>query len=270
MKRQTLWRILVLTLFLLYMLVPLLATVAFSFATRWDRTILPEGMTTEWWKAATTRRAFGMTLKNTLILSLSTMVVSVLLMTPTAFWVHLRLPRAKPIVDLLTILPFGVPGVVLALALVRTYARFGAAIVYSPVMLVLACMMIALPFMYRPVLNALNAVDVKTLTEAARTLGASWSTVLVRIVVPNIMPGIVSGALMVFTLVFVEFTLTNLLVGARFKTFPIYLVEFTRFDGRQASALAVISFVVTWLASMALIGLAGRVGGRREEALGGR
>jgi putative spermidine/putrescine transport system permease protein len=119
-------------------------------------------------------------------------------------------------------------------------------------------------------INALNAADIKVLTEAAQTLGASWSKIILRVIVPNIMPGVISGALLVFSLVFVEFTLANLLVGARFKTFPIYLVEFTRFDGRQASALAVISFVIAWLASLGLIWLAGKTGLRREEAIGAR
>jgi putative spermidine/putrescine transport system permease protein len=270
MKRPSLWRILMISFFLLYLIVPLVATTAFSFANRWDRTILPEGLTLEWWKAVTGRRAFGSALQHTLIISLATMVGSIALVTPTAYWVHLRLPRAKPIIDLMTILPFGIPGVVLALALIRTYARFGGAIVYSPVMLVMACMVISLPFVYRPIVNALHAVDIRTLTEAAQTLGASWFTILRRVIIPNIMPGILSGGLLVFSLVFVEFTLANLLVGARYKTFPIYLVEFTRFDGRQASALAVMSFIIAWITSLSLIWVAGRVGGRREEAVGAR
>jgi putative spermidine/putrescine transport system permease protein len=269
-RSTSLGRAFIIGFFLTYMLVPLLATVAFSFAVRWDRTILPEGLTIEWWQAVTARRAFGQTLVHTIIISLSTMAVCVLLVTPTAYWAHIRVPRAKPLIDLLTTLPFGIPGVVLALALLRTYARFGGAIVYSPGMLILACSVIGLPFMYRPVVNALNAVDIRTLTEAAQTLGAGWGTVLVRVIVPNITAGIVSGALLVFSLVFVEFTLANLLVGARYKTFPIYLVEFTRFDGRQASALAVISFIIAWLTSLALIRFARRAGGVREEAIGAR
>jgi putative spermidine/putrescine transport system permease protein len=137
-------------------------------------------------------------------------------------------------------------------------------------MLVMACVVIGLPFVYRPIANSLNAVDVRTLTEAAQTLGAGWFSILRRVIVPNIMPGIISGGLLVFSLVFVEFTLANLLVGARYKTFPIYLVEFTRFDGRQASALAVMSFVIAWLTSLGLIWVAGRAGENREEAIGAR
>lgn len=155
----------------------------------------------------------------------------------------------------------------LALALLRTYARLGGAIVYSPGMLMLGCTVLGLPFIYRPLVNALNAVDIKSLTEAALTLGAGWQRIILRIIVPNILPGILSGGLLVFSLVFVEFTLANLLVGARFKTFPMYLVEFTRFDGRQASALAVISFIIAWLTSLGLIWLANRTGQRMEDAI---
>ncbi|MEJ2350698.1 MAG: ABC transporter permease subunit [Anaerolineales bacterium] len=270
MKRISFWRIVLLGFFLAYMVIPLIATVAFSFANRWDRSILPEGLTLEWWVAVTTRRAFGLALKNTLLLSLATTALSIILMTPTAYWAHQRVPQAKPVLELLTIMPFGIPGVVLALALVRTYARFGGALVYSPLMLTLACTVIGLPFFYRPLVNALNATDIKVFTEAALTLGASWPRIILKVIVPNIMPGIISGALLVFSLVFVEFTLANLLTGARFKTFPIYLVEFTRFDGRQASALSVISFIIAWITSLVLIWLTSRTGLQREEAIGAR
>jgi len=270
MKKISLSRFLLLGFFLVYMIVPLIATVAFSFAVRWDRTILPEGLTLDWWIAAITRRAFSSALKNTLILSLATTGFSVLLMTPTAYWAYQRVPKAKPLIEVFTIMPFGIPGVVLALALLRTYARLGGALVYSPWMLVMACTVIGLPFFYRPLANALNAADIKLLTEAALTLGASWPRIILKVIVPNIMPGILSGSLLVFSLVFVEFTITNLLAGGRFKTFPIYLVEYTRFDGRQASALAVISFIFAWIISLALIMLASRSGLRREEAIGGR
>jgi putative spermidine/putrescine transport system permease protein len=178
-------------------------------------------------------------------------------------------PHGKPLIELMTIIPFGIPGVVLALALIRFYSDVPLPLINTPNILVAACMVIALPFMYRPVANALDAIDVHVLTEAAQSLGAGWWQTMVRVIVPNIMPGIISGCLLVFSTVFAEFTLTNLLVGARFKTFPIYLVEFTRFDGRQASALAVISFVVAWLTSLLIIWLAGH-GGRPAESLGAR
>jgi putative spermidine/putrescine transport system permease protein len=235
------------------MIVPVIATFMFSISTRWDRTLWPEGFTLDWWKAVTSHAAFGLTLKNSFLASFATMLCLLVLVTPTTYWMKLRVPQSKPFVELLTTFSFGVPGVVLALALIRFYSKIPLPIINHPAILIAACMVLSLPFMYRPVLNSLEAIDFRVLTEAAQSLGANGWDILVRVIVPNIMPGILSGCLLVFSTVFSEFTLTNLLVGTRFKTFPIYLVEFTRQDGRQASALAVISFVVAWVTSLLII-----------------
>ena len=107
--------------------------------------------------------------------------------------------------------------------------------------------------MYRPVSNALQALDVQTLTEAGQSLGANIFQVLYRIVIPNIVTGLLSGSLLVFSTVFAEYTLTSLIVGARFKTFPLLLVEFTRINGNIAAAFSVISFTIAWLVSMLIL-----------------
>jgi putative spermidine/putrescine transport system permease protein len=182
---------------------------------------------------------------------------------------QLRVPKGKFIVELIASFSFGVPGVVLALSLIRFYSKVPLPIINHPSILVAACMVLSLPFMYRPILNALEAIDFRVLTEAAQSLGANGWITLTRVIVPNIMPGIISGCLLVFSTVFAEYTLTNLLVGTRFKTFPIYLVEFTRQDGRQASALAVISFLVAWVTSLLIIWVTSK-GGRETTHVIGR
>jgi putative spermidine/putrescine transport system permease protein len=260
------WRGFVLGAFVVFMLVPLLATALFSVSVRWDRTLWPEGFTLAWWTRVTGRAAFQETLLNSLMVSLASVVGAVLVVTPAAYWARLHAPRARPWIELLAIVPFGLPGVVLALSLLRFYSNVPIPLVNTPAILVAAYLVLTLPFMYRAVTNALDAVDARTLTEAAQSLGAGSGRALLLVIVPNILPGVLNGSLLVFSTVFAEFTLANLLVGSRFKTFPIYLVEFTRFDARQASALAVISFVFAWAASLALIWVAGR-GGRPRETV---
>lgn len=264
MKRPGLWRPVVLGAFVTFMTVPLLATVLFSVSTRWDRTLWPEGFTLAWWARVTARAAFQETLMNSLAVGLVTVAGAVLLVTPAVYWARLRAPRARPWIELFSIVPFGLPGVVLALSLLRFYANVPVPLVNTPAILVAAYLVLTLPFMYRAVANALDAVDARTLTEAAQSLGAGPGRALVSVIVPNIVSGVLNGGLLVFSTVFAEFTLANLLVGSRFKTFPIYLVELTRFDARQASALAVISFAIAWVTSLALIWVAGR-GGRPQE-----
>ena len=70
------------------------------------------------------------------------------------------------------------------------------------------------------------------------------------------MPGIISGGLLVFATIFGEFTIATFLVGARFKTFPMQLVYYTRRDGRIASAYSVISFTIAWISSLVILWVA--------------
>jgi putative spermidine/putrescine transport system permease protein len=245
------WQVLLIVLFLFYMILPIVSTYVFSVATRWDRTILPEGYTFEFYERAFQTSYFNITLRNSFILSMATVMVSLLLIVPTVYWVHTRLVRAKPFLDVLMILPFGIPTVVLALALVQVY-NF-APIARSPLLLIGAVVVYSMPFMYRPVSNAVQAINVHTLTEAGQSLGANIFRILGEVIIPNIMPGILSGSLLVFSTVFAEYTLTSLIVGARFKTFPLLLVEYTRINGNIAAAFSVISFTIAWLASILIL-----------------
>lgn len=240
-------------LFLTYMILPIIATYVFSIATRWDRTLLPEGLTLDWYQTAFADPWFVIVFKHSIILSAATVAASIALIVPTAYWVHLRLPRGRAIMDLLTTLPFAIPTVVLALGIIRLYARPPLMLARTPAVLVLAYVIYTLPFMYRPVANSLEAIDIHRLTEASQSLGAAWSRTLSQVVIPNILPGIVSGSLLVFATIFAEFTLATLLVGARYKTFPMQLVYYTRRDGRIASAYSVISFTVAWLSSLVIL-----------------
>ncbi len=250
-KRVAGWQILPIAFFLFYMLLPIISTYVFSVATRWDRTILPEGYTLEFYTRAVEASYFTITLRNSLILSLATVVASLIIIVPTVYWVHTRLTKAKPLLEVLMILPFGIPTVVLALALIQIY-NFPP-LARSPFLLIGAVVVYSMPFMYRPVSNALQAIDSRTLTEAGQSLGANVFQILAEVVIPNILPGILSGSLLVFATVFAEFTLTSLIVGARFKTFPLLLVEYTRINGNVAAAFSVISFTIAWLISILIL-----------------
>jgi putative spermidine/putrescine transport system permease protein len=121
--------------------------------------------------------------------------------------------------------------------------------------------------MYRPVANSLEAIDLKTLNDAAMLQGANTRQILINIVGPNIINGIVSGCLLVFSAIFAEYTLARLITGARFKTLPVLLVEFTRRDGRVASSISVIAFTVALVLSLAIIALARANQGRGDKSI---
>src|SRR5262249_21457910 len=117
---------------------------------------------------------------------------------------------------------------------------------------------LALPYMYRAVDTGLRAIDVRTLTEAAQSLGASWATVLFRVILPNVRVAVLSGAFLTFAIVIGEFTMASLLDRPAFGPY-LQLIGANR--AYEPSALAVISFAITW-ACMALIQVMGRRGPR--------
>src|SRR5205807_3853802 len=81
----------------------------------------------------------------------------------------------------------------------------------TDVLLTFSYVTLALPYMYRAVDTGLRAIDVRTLTEAAESLGASWPTILFRVILPNVRVAVLSGAFLTFAIVIGEFTMASLL-----------------------------------------------------------
>ena len=118
--------------------------------------------------------------------------------------------------------------------------------------------------MYRAVDTGLRAIDVRTLTEAAESLGASWPTILFKVIFPNVRVAVLSGAFLTFAIVIGEFTMASLLNRPAFGPY-LQLIGANR--AYEPSALAIIAFVVTW-ACMGLINVVGRGarGSHRRDA----
>ncbi len=265
-KKKNPLKVILIVLYLIYMLLPIISTYLFSIAVRWDRTILPEGYTLDAYRSAIHLSYFTSSLKNSLILSILSCLVSFILIVPTVYWAHNYVPKIKPVMDLLMILPFTIPTVVLALSYVRVYNK--PPFSRSPALLIMATVIFTLPYMYRSVSNSVEAIDIKTLTESAQSLGANvWQT-LTMVIIPNIFPGILSGMLLVFATVFADFTLAKLITGAKFKTFPMLLVEQTQVDGSVSAALSVISFSIAWIISMILLWVSSKTNYTTKKAAG--
>ena len=102
---------------------------------------------------------------------------------------------------------------------------------------------LALPYMYRAVDTGLSSIDVRTLTEAAQSLGAGWMRILFRIILPNVLIAVLSGAFLTFAIVIGEFTMAALLNRPAFGPY-MQLLGANR--AYEPAALAVIAFGITW------------------------
>ncbi len=251
-------RYVLLAVVVLYLVLPLVSTVLFSLATVWSKTILPEGYTLNAYRESLNDPQILRGIQRSLTAMVATLFIGLALVVPALLWVHLRAPKFKRWLEFLAIVPWALPGVVLALAVIRTYVS--PYNVSRPLVLVLTYTLVSLPFMFRAIDAALSAVDLRTLVEAAQTLGAGWLEIGRRVILPNIAPGMLSAALLVAALVSGEYVIARLLGGTGWKTFALYQAEAQFTDGRVAAALAVLGFAFTWLVSMGLIVLSTRRG----------
>jgi putative spermidine/putrescine transport system permease protein len=237
----------------LYFLVPLIAT--FEFAMRIRR----GQYTLDAFRIVLTDARFQATFTYSTLVALATIVVGTLVVVPTAYWVRLRLPALRPIVEFITLLPLVIPPIVLVFGYLRMYNSSSLLPLTDTdwgtnLLLTFGYATLALPYMYRAVDAGLQAIDIHSLTEAAENLGAGWPTILFRIILPNIRVAVLSGALLTFAIVIGEFTLASLLNRPAFGPY-LQLIGANR--AYEPAALAVIAFAITW-ACMGLIQLFAR------------
>ena len=254
MKLARLWWWIVFVLGALYFFLPLIGTFEFSLRAR-------RGVYSfDAYERVLADPQFQATFAYSVVMALFTIVLGILIVTPTAFWVRLKLPALRPYIEFITLLPLVIPPIVIVFGYIRLYntssilpltgSAFG-----TNVLLMCGYAVLALPYMYRSVDTGLRTIDVRTLTEAAQSLGAGWFTIIGRLIIPNVLGSVVSGAFMTFAIVIGEYVFAALLNRPAFGPYMVWT------GGNKAyepAALAVIAFVITW-ACMGLIQLGTRL-----------
>jgi putative spermidine/putrescine transport system permease protein len=251
-RRNRFWALVIYIITALYFLLPLAAT--FYWSLRAERGTLGFEAYRRLFEDANFLPSFSQSIVNAII----AIVISLVIIVPTAYWVTLRLPKMRPVVEFITLLPFVIPAVVLSLALIILYSRPPLLLTrtYESSRILLVCVYAALsfPYMFRAVDNGLRAMDVRALTEAAQSLGAGWPTILFRVIFPNLRVALISGALLTFAIVIGELTIALFMAQ---RTLGPYMANLTRSKVYEPSAMAIVAFAITW-AAMGLIQLIGR------------
>jgi putative spermidine/putrescine transport system permease protein len=187
-------------------------------------------------------------------LAVLTVAIMLVLLVPTMTWVRLRLPGLRRTVEFVCLLPLTIPAIVLVVGLAPVYAWVTYFLGESSVWLCFAYVVLVLPYAYRALDAGLGAIDVRTLAEAARSLGASWFIVMWRVILPNVRTAVLLSAFLSVALVLGEFTIASLLNRPAFGP---YLQNVGANKAYEPAALAIIAFAVTW-ACMGLINVFGR------------
>ena len=248
----------------LYFFIPLLATFIFS---------LKSNQTGKCCTAANYSWVihngdFWHSLKISFLLALETIVICLVIFVPTIYWVHLKLPRLRPVIAFFALIPFVVPPIVMVFGLLALFKGSPSWFYAQPWgFLAGAYVILAFPYMFFSLDAGFRSIDVHTLTEASQSLGARTSTTLFRVILPNIRSAALAGSFLALAIVMGEYTIANL---ATFKTFPIFIQLTNETQGFPAGALTLVSFGITWLAMGSLLLVGRKRGGRAAVAAGAR
>ena len=241
-----------------YFLAPLVATFEFSLRMRRGE------YSFDAYRAVFASGAFQASFLYSTALALATIVVVAAIVVPTAYFVRLRLPHLAGLIEFITLLPLVIPAIVLVFGFIRLYGSSSFLPLASTsrgadALLMFGYVGLGLPYMYRAVDTALQAIDARTLTEAAESQGAGPLRILVEIILPNIRSGLLSGAFLTFAIVIGEFTFASLLDRPAFGPY-LQLIGASR--AYEPAALAIMAFALTW----ACLGLIQFVGGAPATA----
>lgn len=262
-KKFNLWSLFWVILATLYFFLPMFGTFDFSLRMKKGELSLLA------YKTVLADPQFFQSFSYSVTLGIITVVLSVLLFVPTVYWIHLKLPKARPIVEVITILPFVIPVIVLVFGLIRTFSGPPLQMTLSPfktdILMVAGYIILSMPYMYRAIDVGMRTIDVRSLTEAAQSLGASWIQIMFNVIFPNLRNAILSGSLICFATVIGELILGDFLVRPALGP---YMVLVGRDRAYEPAALAIISYALTW-ACLGLITFFSR-GNNSQQQLTGR
>lgn len=244
-----------------FFLLPIAAMLEFS--TRGLGVTSPR--TLDAWKAIPNIPELAQAITASLQLAAITSLAMLVLLLPTMVWVRLRLPGLSRVVEFICLLPLTVPAIALVVGMVPLYRWIGPNLSDSILTLSFAYVILVLPYTYRTLDAGLAAIDLKTLTEAARSLGAGWATIMLRVVVPNMSSAILNACLLAVALVLGEFTFANLLAFENLQVAILY-VSFVSATTSIAVAVAALVFAFLLLMILSFIGRPRERVARVEEA----
>lgn len=200
-------------------------------------------------------------LGNSLILAVVTVLIVLFLLAPTMILITMRFPALRRPFEFLVLLPITIPAIVLVVGLAPVYQTIGRTLGTGAWTLAFAYGILVLPFAYRSIQASIDAVDVRTLSEAARSLGAGWLTVVVRVLAPNLRPGLLAASLISVAVVLGEFTIASLLNRQVLQT---GLIVVNRIDAYAAAMFTLMALAFAFLLLL-VIGRAGRSSRKRQS-----
>lgn len=241
---------------LLYLAIPMLAVLLYSFSGRWTSNMFPDFYTLDHWRNGLTDQRLLMALWRSTWMGFAVLLLDLAIVVPAVYWQRVRNPRIRTFTELSAAIPFVLPFVVVAFGILKVMGATAPRLLGTPWIIWLGHAAIAFPFLYWAVDGAMSAANVVRLNEAAQVCGATPLQTLRLVVIPNIGAGLAAGGMLVFATSFGEFALVQILTGARFENVSLYSLDLLAQTTSQAEKLAVltiITFVVLFGISVGVV-----------------
>ncbi|MFZ0059023.1 MAG: ABC transporter permease subunit [Acidimicrobiales bacterium] len=248
MKRTRTFRWVVLGLIGFYVLAPMAASLQFSLEAGYQGRLSFTA-----YSQAVAEPGLAASLITSVKVAAGAMGITLVLLVPTVILINLRFPRWRTIVDAVSLLPLGVPAVVIVLGVLGVYRSLPNIITGTPVILALVYVVLAMPYSYRAIDSGVRSLDLHTLVDASRSMGAGWGKLFSRVLLPNMRSGILAAAFLTVALSLGEYAIASIM---GFMTFPVWLVSVEGNNPYVAVALSIAALLVTWilLVALALVG----------------
>lgn len=234
-----------LSLLLLFLYLPIIVLIVFSFNTTKSRSVF-EGFTFDWYIKLFQNELILTSFRNTIIISISAAILSTILGTAAAIGINNMKKLPKATVMNINNIPIINPEIVTGVSLMLLFVFFSARMNFSFGFgtLLIAHITFDVPYVILNIMPKFRQMNANVY-EAAQDLGCNGVQAFFKVVLPEIMPGIVSGFLMSFTFSLDDFVISYFTSGATSQTLPITIYSMTRRKvSPEINALSTIIFVV--------------------------
>lgn len=248
MKRKKKFPYIVLTLACIFLLIPFIATLLYSFTVGWTK-LMPSGWTLKYWGQAFTEPDLWPAVLRGVLISIPPILICNVVVILALYTSVVHYPKLEKYIQMICMVPNSLKGVTIAIPILALYA--GTPTVFSNRMVMLVCIysISILPFVYQGIRNNLHGINVRQLLEAAEILGAGKLYAFIRIILPNMLSGILVSSLLALSIVFGDFAIIKIIAGNKFETIQMLLYNSRLIVLQYQCVIVIIMFTATLIIS---------------------
>ncbi len=248
MKRKKKFPYIVLTLACIFLLIPFIATLLYSFTVGWTK-LMPSGWTLKYWGQAFTEPDLWPAILRGVLISIPPILICNVVVILALYTSVVHYPKLEKYIQMICMVPNSLKGVTIAIPILALYA--GTPTIFSNRMVMLVCIysISILPFVYQGIRNNLHGINVRQLLEAAEILGAGKLYAFIRIILPNMLSGILVSSLLALSIVFGDFAIIKIIAGNKFETIQMLLYNSRLIVLQYQCVIVIIMFTATLIIS---------------------